>query len=124
MPGYMFVVREDGSFTVSSGNAPGIVQISGTYDDLADQAIYGVLELSGGVQNNICTSDAELLAYATSVATESQRDKRFAQVRFNPFLELGDVVTYQTGTYFVARLQHNMNPDELWTTTVELWGVA
>jgi hypothetical protein len=120
---YALTVNPEGddTFTASSVSATPI--ISGTYNDAADQAIYGVLPLFGGVQNNICASDAELLAFATSVATESQRQRYQLSTRFNPFIEIGSRNTVQSIDGFVARLRHEIRAGSLWTTQMEFWAI-
>jgi hypothetical protein len=121
---YTLTVTESGANTITASNVSTVPIISGTYNDAADQATYGVLELSGGVQNNIPTTDALLLAYATSVSRESKRSRYQFTTRFNPFLELGTMHSFAVANYFTGRLRHSLTSSGLWTTDAELWGAA
>jgi len=121
---YQLTVTPEGANTITASNVSTTPILSGIYDDLADQAIFGVLDLSGGVQNNICTTVEQLEAYAESVANESQRKRYSFGNRFNPLLEIGTTHAFQGDAYFIARIRHNISTTALWTTDLEFWGVA
>lgn len=118
---FTLTVNPGGANSIQASEISTVAIISGTYNDAEDQAIYGILDLPGGVQNNICATDGELSAYAASVAAESQRSKFSLSVRFNPFLELGQKHLYGTTNGFVGRLRHNLTAGQLWTSDVEFW---
>lgn len=121
---YTLSVTPEGTNTITAANVEDRTILSGTYNDAADQALYGVLELSGGVQNNICSTDEQLSTYAESVATESQRDRYSFTNRFNPLLEIGTTHTFNSNTYFIGRMRHNISTAALWTTDLEFWGAT
>lgn len=121
---YALTVTPEGVNTITASNVGTNTIISGVYEDLADQAIYGVLDLSGGVQNNICSTEAQLDAYAESVSVESKRRRFSFSNRFNSLLELGTTHTFNGASYFIGRIRHNISTQSLWTTDVEFWSVA
>jgi hypothetical protein len=121
---YALTVTPEGTNTITAANVEDKSILSGVYEDAADQAIYGVLDLSGGVQNNICSTAEQLEAYAKSVATESQRERYGFTNRFNPLLEIGTTHTFNGATYFIGRMRHNISAGALWTTSLEFWGAS
>lgn len=121
---YSLTQTPEGQGTITASTVGSAPIISGTYNDLADQAIYGVLALSGGVQNNLCVDSVELLAFAESVASESQRARRNLTARFNPFLELGSRLEVGGESGFVGKLRHEIRAGSLWLTDMDFWGAA
>lgn len=108
------------------GYAAGVLNTlyEGTYNDTSDQAIYGVMELSGGVLNNLPISDAEMQLYAASVASVSQRRKWEIVTRFNPFVDIGSRHVFPAGNAQVGSIAHSLRSTGLWTTKMEVWGDA
>lgn len=93
---------------------------SGTYNDTTDQATYGVMP-HPGVQNGFCTTSAQFVTMATSIATESQRARKKLQVPFNPMIDLGHVLSYGGTKYFVAKILHLIDATRFWQTDLEVW---
>jgi hypothetical protein len=120
---YELTQTNTGANSIHASSVSSVPILEGVYDDTIDQGTYGILELSGGVQNNICLTDAQLLAFATSVSTESKRARKAFTARFNPILELASSLTFRGVQYFVASLAHNFNATSLWTTDMEIWQV-
>lgn len=117
---YQLTINPNGSSTVTSATVGSSPIVSGTYNDAADQAIYGIMK-SPEMQNGICQTDAELAAWAATVADESQREKADFETSFNPFVDLGSVIQYESELYFVARVRHFATASAFWTTRLELW---
>jgi hypothetical protein len=120
---YSLTLNPEGQNNITASTVSSVPIISGTYNDTADQAIYGILNLSGGVQNNICASNAELLAFAESVGKESKRQRYQLSTRFNPFLEIGSRNTVQSLPGFIGRLRHEIRAGSLWRTDMEFWTI-
>ena len=93
--------------------------ITGTYNDTTDQASYPILE-GDTLRNDIVTTAAELETLAEEYADETQRDRYDLVIRFNPFIELGDVIKIGTDKYFIYRLRHDIAAGQAWQTKIEL----
>lgn len=93
--------------------------VTGTYNDTTDQASFPVLA-SDTLRNDILTTAAQFDTLAASVCDESQRDRYDLTIRFNPFIDLGDVITMDSSRWFIYRLRHNIEPGKQWETKVEV----
>lgn len=93
--------------------------VTGTYNDATDQASYPILT-SDTLRNDILTTTAEFDTLAASVCVESQRERYDLQIRFNPFIDLGDVITMDSSRWFVYRLRHDIEPGRQWQTRIEV----
>ena len=120
---YAVNVGSDGSSSISAVSIEGTGFISGVYNDTADQAIYPVLPLKSGIQNNICATDAELQAFCATVAKESQRKRINMDVGFNPFADLANVLQYDSSKYFISRIQDRIQAGQAWKTQMEVRSV-
>lgn len=120
--GYAITINADGSSTVSTTSLGTGTPISGTYDDAADQATYGVME-STILQNPIPTTTELFETLAASYAAESQRRKWAFRVPHNPYFDLGNVCSYDGSSHFAASIRHEMSAGAFWTSDWELWEI-
>lgn len=97
----------DGSGVMHQTSAAATDQITGTYNDLTDQASFPVLT-ADYLRNDIVTTAAEFETIAAQMADETQRARKDLTIRFNPFIDLGDVVQIDSSKYFVYRIRHDI----------------
>lgn len=109
----------DETGTQQEAAATPVAGLIGTYNDTADQADYPICE-GATLANSIVNTAAEMETYAAEWCDETQRERLDLSVRFNPFVDLGDVLQYGTDTYFVYRIRHEIAAGSAWETKLEV----
>ncbi len=120
---YLVTVNPDGSSTIQTSGSSSAPLISGIYEDVADQAVYGVLE-SNSLLSPVPTSKEAFEGLAASFVTESRRSRIDFETAFNPFFDLGDVCEYDNNRYFAARVRHTIKAGRFWGSAWELRSAA
>lgn len=112
------IYYSDSSGVLHQAGATAVTAITGTYNDTTDQASYPVLT-SDTLRNDIVTTTAEFETLAAEYANETQRERHNLEIRFNPFLDLGDVIQYGTDKFFIYRVRHEIEVGKPWASRVE-----
>lgn len=116
---YQVSVQPDGTSSINGVTITGTGFLSGVYNDTADQATFGILS-NDGTQNNICATDAELQTFCATVAEESQRARLEVEIAYNPFVDLGNVIQYDSENWVISRIRDRIQAGQIWKTLLEL----
>lgn len=109
----------DSSGVLRQTAASAVTAIAGTYNDATDQASYPVLT-ADTLRNDIVTTAEEFEALAASYADETQRERHNIEIRFNPFIDLGNVIQIGSDKFFVSRLRHSIEAGRQFQTKIEV----